>query len=294
MKKYDLIESALYDNLPYRLDLSISKPFGLEIEAGLLNGMDRYFICNDEFLRKDFKRNTDSSVGGDFPLEIQTPLLLANKDTWFTLKILSERMKRCKIDFSRSAFQVNMDVSYSYNDIYNFLLFFRTYEHILFKFSTSFRYILREDMSRAVSLGEYFKYTKNKIMEETNFSTLVFNKNYAISFKYKDNSSAGSPPNIVEFRSPNGCDDAWIWQNYINTFYHFCEYILYIDKSEIDSSLCAGESQSYRYDKLWLDDAVYFADLIFTDDVDKVYFLKQYIGPDVMDAKNFIKRRKLV
>lgn len=55
MKKMDLIESAIYDDLPYRLDLEIGKPFGLEIEAGLLNQMDRYFIVNDALQKKVIK-----------------------------------------------------------------------------------------------------------------------------------------------------------------------------------------------------------------------------------------------
>ena len=165
MKKMDLIESAIYDDLPYRLDLKIGKPFGLEIEAGLLNQMDRYFIVNDALQKEGYQRNTDSSVGGDFPLEIQTPLLTANKELWIKLDELSKRMKKCKIDFSASAFQVNLDVSFSYEQIYYLLLFFRTFETVLYRFSTSFRYDLR-DMFRAQSLKEYFKYANYKILKK--------------------------------------------------------------------------------------------------------------------------------
>lgn len=291
MRKMELIERAIYDDLPYRLDLSIDKPFGLEIEAGLLNQMDRYFIVNDALQNEGYQRNTDSSVGGDFPLEIQTPLLTANKELWVKLDELSKRMQKCKIDFSRAAFQVNLDVSFSYEQIYYLLLFFRTFETVLYRFSTSFRYDLR-DMFRAQSLKEYFKYANYKILNESYFNYLINNKKYAVALKYKENTSDGLPPNIIEFRTPNGCDDAWMWQNYINTFHKMCEYIIVLDRNEIDYSLCNGEHESMPFHKLWLDDAYYFADLIFKSDIDIIYFLKQYIGPSVEDAKSYLRKRR--
>lgn len=291
MMKLDLIERAIFDELPYRLDLKIDKPFGLEIEAGLLNSRDRYFIIDNNLRKLGYQRNTDSSVGGEFPLEIQTPVLDSTRDTWETLDLFSKRMKECKIDFSRAAFQVNMDIHLSYEEIYYFMLFFRTFENIIYRFSTSFRYDLR-DMYRAQSLGKFFKISGNDLMRESNFLNLINTKKYAISFKYKDNTKVGFPPNIVEFRTPNGCDDAWMWQNYINTFFCLCEYIRFLDRNEINYSLCKGEVEDNPWHKLWLDDAVYFANLIFNDDLDKVYFLKQYIGLYTEDAKNYLVRRR--
>lgn len=290
MNKIEIIERALYDFLPYRLDLRIDRPFGLEIEAGLLNAEDRYYICDDNFIKKGYKMGTDSSVGGDYPLEIETPLLFANRELWLILKDLSDRMKECEIDFSHSAFQVNVDVLYGFEDYYNLLLFFRKYEHILLRFSKSFFSSLR-DMSRANSIRSYFKASQGRIVDERNFNSLVYNKYYDLSFKYKDATPAGAPPNIVEFRSPNGCDEAWVWQNYINTFYHLVEYILSCDGTEVKSNYCKDNILELPYNGLWLYDAISFVDKIFDEDIDKIYFLKQYIGKDTKEASEFIKRR---
>ena len=45
MNGHELIESAIYDELPYRIVLDLNKPFGLEIEVSLDDPMDRYYIC---------------------------------------------------------------------------------------------------------------------------------------------------------------------------------------------------------------------------------------------------------
>lgn len=293
MNKIDLIESALYDELPYRKKLNITRPFGLEIEAGLENPADRHFICNQELLESEFIRKIDKTVTYGYPMEIASPLLSASEDTWDVLWLLSERMKKCKIRFDYAAFQVNMDVDYDLWCAYLFILFFRSFEHIIFKFSTSGQEVLRPHQMWAKSLKFLLNNYQRRSVDDFYIRKLVNTKDYAFGYKYKEGTEEGEMPNIIEFRIPNGSDDAWMWQNYVNTFFWMTDSISRLDLDYIDYELCYGNKKKHLYTWLDLDDACLFANIIFTNDEDKIYFLKQYIGPDRCRAEEYVKMRKL-
>lgn len=286
MKNQELIEVALYDNLPYRYNLEIPRVFGLEIEMGLFNEMDRKYIM-EGLKEKGYTYEVDVGLKTDFPYEIQTPKLYGTKEVWNQLFLLSERMKKCQINFDYAAFQINMDVHYkTINDFFKFCLFFMKFEHILFKFSTSNHEFLRP-LTYANSLKKYFKIWECRKVEEFNINRFRNNKEYCIALKnsLKNNTFI---PDIIEYRIPNGCDDAWLWQNYINTFYHLQEKIPFLDLEYFDY-------RSYLTNKpyviLYLEDACLLANLIFEKDIDKIYFLRQYIDYDREELKRQLKNK---
>lgn len=288
MNRVELIEHAIYDELPYRRELRINKPFGLEIEAALSDALDRYYIVNDDLAKKDYKRNIDKTVGGSFPLEINTPLLCDDVQTWSDLYKLSKRLEECDVNFDTAAFQVNIDIEYDYLDCYYLLLLFRTFEHIIFKFSTSGCASLRP-LKYAQSVGLFLRDFNKREIGRMGIDKLINSKNFAFSLNYNSKSPYGSPPNIFEARIPNGCSDAWMWQNYVNMFYYLTESIHGLDLDYINYSLLYGEEKEKNYLDLDIDDALKFSDIIFNNDEDKAYFLKQYIGPSQKDAKMYLK-----
>ena len=292
MNKVDLIKCAINDELPYRKILNVYEPFGLEVEAGLYNPSDKFYICNEYLEKKGYVRGVDRTVGGNFPLEIRTPVLFDEVDTWNDLFAMSKRMKECPIDFTNSAFQVNIDVDYDNVLCYYLVLFFRTFEHIIFKFSTSGCDRLRL-LGYSASLHNFFLLFNERDLENELFFWLSENHRYAISFKFRKDTPVGAPPNIVEFRIANGCDDAWLWQNYVNTFYYLATAIPKIDLNYIDYSLCYGEIKEKNYLDLHLEDALFFADILFKEDIDKIYFLKQYIGKDIDKANEYVRKIRL-
>lgn len=275
MKEHELIKAALYENLPYRYDLQIPHVFGLEIEMDLFDFKDREYIMKG-LNEKDYNYDIDNKL-----YEIQTPKLYGTKEVWNQLFILSERMKKCQINFDYAAFQVNLDVQYkTINDFFNLFLFFMKFEHILFKFSTSNHEFLRS-LKYATSLKKYFKIWECRKVDDFDIDDFRYNKNYCIAFK---NSQKNNTPisDITEYRSPNGCDDAWLWQNYINTFFHLQESIPSLDLEYFDYNNCYNNKP---YVVLYLEDACLFANLIFKEDLDKIYFLRQYIGCDSEELK---------
>lgn len=282
MQNKELVESALYDTLPLRDKINVDKIFGLEIEMGIKNEDDMLFIASKDLRESGYERKFDNTIRCEYPVEIVSPKLYGN-DIWEPLCLLSERMKKCDLNFNYASFQVNMDVSYSYLDFCHFLLFFRTYEYIIFKFSMSFQEFFRSH-EYSKSLKDFFRFYMAKDGNTFEIEKLIEYKRYCVEFKLKDGNKTYLP-DIIEFRSGNGCDDVWIWQNYINTFYYLEEYIHKIDLDLIDYDLCHLQKRDKPYSVLWLEDALKFANTIFKEDIDKIYFLRQYIGYDLEEVK---------
>lgn len=289
MNRIELVEHAIYDELPYRRILKLDKPFGLEIEVALSDAIDRYYIVNNDLEKKGYERNVDKTVGGDFPLEINTPPLYDDIHTWDDLYSLSKRMQECDVNFDTAAFQVNVDIEYDYLDCYYLLLFFRTFEHIIFKFSTSGLTSLRP-LKYAQSVDGFLRTFNEREIGRMGLDRLIDSKNFAFSLNYNSKSPYGSPPNIFEARIPNGCSDAWMWQNYVNTFYYLTESIHGLDLDYINYALIYGEEKEKSYFDLDMEDALKFSDIIFKNDEDKAYFLKQYIGVSQNGAKSILGR----
>ena len=73
--------------------------------------------------------------------------------------------------------------------------------------------------------------------------------------------------------------DPIIWQNNLNTLVNFLLYTKY-SKFDLDTIIKRRNETEYRfelYDEIYLDQALEFCDLIFDNNYDKVYFLKQYL-----------------
>ena len=138
----------------------------------------------------------------------------------------------------------------------------------------------------AASLKRYFKIFKCMTADDFDIEYFRWNKKYCIAFKNSQKNDTPIP-DIIEYRIPNGCDDAWLWQNYINTFFHLQEIIPSLDLEYFNYDSCYNNKP---YAVLYLDDACLFANLIFNDDLDKIYFLRQYIGYDSEELKKSLNK----
>ena len=108
---------------------------------------------------------------------------------------------------------------------------------------------------------------------------------------------------VVEIRNPLSTLDYIIWQNYVNFFVHLFLYCKSNNFNEdiLDRRKCeivdiAGDLDSY--DNIYLDQALELSDLIFNNNIDKIYFLRQYLkGMEVSSerfkiAKKFTRKRE--
>ena len=101
----------------------------------------------------------------------------------------------------------------------------------------------------------------------------------------------------IELRVPNGTLDEIVWQNYIN---FFIKMILYCKSKNFDDDILNRRYKSVynlfgnldSYSKIYLDQALEFCDMIFNNNLDKLYFLRQYIKSFEITDKPFIKAKK--
>ena len=104
--------------------------------------------------------------------------------------------------------------------------------------------------------------------------------------------------NTIEFRSPNGTFNPVIWQNNINLLVSMLIYaksdrfdLELINRriNEIKVSDFVGNLRMYNY--LYINQVIEFIDLIYENNLDKIYFLRQYIKDGSVTSKPFIKSR---
>ena len=88
--------------------------------------------------------------------------------------------------------------------------------------------------------------------------------------------------NTIEFRCPNGSLNPAIWQNNVN---FLVKFLIYSRSTSFDDDLLQNRYQLNLdrfmelkwYDQIYLAQALELCDMLFTNNLDKVYFLKQYL-----------------
>lgn len=109
--------------------------------------------------------------------------------------------------------------------------------------------------------------------------------------------------NTLEFRSPNATTNAVIWQNNINAFAKMLvssknkvmdeEFLNY----KLEHEFCSYSGNEHLYNEINLKNVLEFVDLVFDNNLDKVYFLRQYLKDfqenygikQAVRAKKFVK-----
>ena len=94
--------------------------------------------------------------------------------------------------------------------------------------------------------------------------------------------------NTVEFRSPNATIEEIVWQNNINAFTKLMLAATkgLIDEECLDYKISNFTNYDFMYKEICLKSVLEFVDLIFDNNLDKIYFLKQYFK-DFKDISQF-------
>ena len=101
----------------------------------------------------------------------------------------------------------------------------------------------------------------------------------------------------MEFRAPNGTLDYVVWQNNINFIVNL---LLYCKSDNFDDDLldrryhqvCSMFGNLWSYSKIYLDQALELCDMIFDNNLDKIYFLRQYLKSFELSNQVFAKAKK--
>lgn len=302
----DLLELlVMIENRPieYRECLNLSKKltFGLEIEW---EGKHSDVLCH--YLNTclpNWRFDTDGSinVGG----EVKSPKLIDEKKSWIELQKVCDCLKRINANSSeRTGGHIHFGVNIFKGNLDTFLLFLKTYavyENILFRFYYG-EYLRHRNTSYTSNqnIAKRIRKNINQIdsIEELNDSSMFLRseRNYAINFGNMIFGSKSTNKNTIELRIPNGSIEEIIWQNNVNTF---AKFILKVVNGEIDyeyinslfDALSPDSDSVARRNEIVLKQALEFVDLIFDNDLDKFYFLRQYFKN--FEMNNGLKENKL-
>lgn len=102
--------------------------------------------------------------------------------------------------------------------------------------------------------------------------------------------------NTIEFRCPNASSNPIIWQNNVNLFVHLLLYSKSTSYNDdvIEKRKSMNEdkyAELYWYNEIYLQQALELCDMLFTNNFDKIYFLRQYLKSFEVEDKALIKAK---
>lgn len=301
--------------LNYRdvLNIPNSVQFGVEIEYEKVNKkmVDRFIMNN----LSDWVSKTDASLhsGG----EVTSPIMHDCSNDWMALQEICQFLDRKGADTNhRAGGHIHIDSHILDNNVDAwrvFLKLYMNYEGVLFRFLYGDKINARPALVQyAPPFAEIIHEELREIEEIDRASELHFilsqnSKYHALYLGHVVYSTHHDyPKNTIEFRSPNASTNEVIWQNNINAL---TKMLLSAKKQLVseefldyktDNEYVSYNDNSLLYSAVNLKDVLEFVDLIFDNNIDKIYFLRQYIknfqenhneGKRAINAKSFVKRR---
>ena len=290
--------------LTFAGEIEFEEAFRDDIELRLYS-----LFPNGEWIVKD--DNTLSNGG-----EINTPILRDTKKSWIDLSTVCDIVSNHAhvLDNTSGHIHIGMHILGN-NPKYwrNFTKLWMTYENIITRF------LYGEYISERPSIYEFAKPISKhlindfkRIEEKTEYNTANYilkvlncndDKKRMINFRYAANTPLINynkivDKNTIEFRGPNGTFDPIIWQNNINLLIKLLEYAKNdnFDEETINQRLKQIVKENIpsnleKYSYINIIQAIELADLIFDNNLDKMYFLRQYIKDQRVSTKPLTKSR---
>lgn len=307
-----------YLSLRNKLNISKDVTFGLEIEFDNAHPSIIEIILNQSNIEDNWSVKEDGSLpyGG----EVISKVLTNNENTWQELKKVCNIISNHASESESAGAHIHIGMHIlGNNPVYwrNFIILYSAYENIIFRFLNGEYLIPRESilsqarpiskdiinnitriedrakmknafhMFKVLDAGDSFKERRKRSINFTNISELE-------PYKYEQILDK----NTIEFRSPNCTFNEVIWQNNINLLVHLFMYaknpnfneeiiqkrLIMLKENKIPSNLL-------KYSYIYTEQALELADLIFTNNIDKLYFLRQYIKSGEVTTKSFTKSK---
>jgi hypothetical protein len=283
--------------LTYRSDLQLPDEltFGIEIEAEKINFDKTYSYLIRKFPDWDIKDDISLVKG----IEAASPILSDTKETWEEIRDICEYFRKIKAyTLGESGGHVHISarpLEKSLEYWRRFIKLYTAYESVLWRFSVGDKNHIREGAyDWAAPISDELRRNLAKINDVSFLKELrklipTKTKKQALNFRNarifaKNKSQAYRCFDTIEDRKGNGTTNEIIWQNYVNTD---AKLVLAATKSIIDEDFlddriehysCSLIEQGHRdFEDYSIGTALEFVDLIFDNNLDKVYFLRQYI-----------------
>ncbi len=313
LKQYYL---ELRDEIYFPDDASV----GLEIE---FENADREIIQRELdilFVRPLWKVVDDRSLYNG--AEINSPIISNNENnfSWMDLSNVCDIVSRNAsiLDNSSGHIHIGMQIL-GKNSRYwaNFIKLWMTYENVIFRFlygeylsprnkildnaKPISRYLIDiepkiEDKAKMINpfniiklldVGESYLERRMKAINFINVSKVA-------PYMYEKQENM----HTLEFRCPNGTLDPVIWQNNVNLLIRLMMYaksdMFNEDIINRRKNIIVSEdipSNIRMYSRIYMEQAIELCDLIFDNNMDKIYFLRQYIKDGIVSNKALTKSK---
>ncbi len=297
--------------LTYRKNLGLLEnlSFGVEIEYENVEKevVDRFI--NKEFPDWESKSDLSLNSGG----EITSPKLYDRTKDWDNLKKICKFLKMRNANTSEKAGgHIHVGAHILENNIeywQTFIQVYIVYESVLARFLYGDKLNARSTMLEyAAPIADQLYGKLDQILKERDickfFNIIPLNFHDFMNFDNVnfDSSRQSKKFNTIECRGANATTDEVIWQNNINAI---TKLLLVSSKNIIDLDLInyklkneriSSQNDYYMYNKVNLKNALEFVDLVFDNNLDKCYFLRQYFkcfqetdDLNIVSAKRFTK-----
>lgn len=310
LKGNDLLDILFLLNqsfVTYRDKLNIEKStsIGTEIEFENVSAVGRGIISSFILLKgMDWDLKEDGSLLQG--LEVTSPILHDDPKCWNELKEICMECSKHGTILSNAGGHVHIGSQILGNDIKNWLNFIRlwaAYENIIIRFLNGEYITSRQSLAsfaRPVKDNyiEYLDLFKNEKFLKNMLHIINDTRNKGINFfntDADDNIDYEILGNTIEFRCPNGSINHIIWQNNINLLVKLLMYSKSpnYDLELINRRLEKSKNLDYKlYNEIDIEEALEFSDLIFDNNLDKVYFLIQYFKNFDYAYQPLIKAKK--
>lgn len=308
MENSDVKELLSYINSYYldlrdKLELDINITFGVEIEFENARMSEIRKEFYELYYNYGWELVRDSSLifGG----EIISPILSDKKNVWKILKMFCEFISKYGSVGSKTGAHVHVGshIFECTEDAWlNFIKLWSVYENVIYRFSYGEYLSHRDSIDIYASPCSKLLWDRYEELIMNGFdlysipSSIPSNKYNAVSFAYVLNEGF-KEGNTVEFRCANGTLNPVVWQNNIN---FFVSLMLYAKSRKFDDDLVTErhlllgnkKRKLDDYNDIFIEQALELSDMIFDNNLDKVYFLRQYIKDYGRGIKPLQKAKK--
>lgn len=322
MNEDELQELLYYINnyyLEYRKSIGFGEKitFGIELEFENENkGMWEIRNILKKRLR-EIKLYGSWEIKGEFSLtegvEITSPILTDESYNWNNLKCVCNIISQYASINKNCGGHIHIGTQVLGTNVgawLKFLKLWSVYENIIYRFVYGEFLNARKSMLKfaepmAKKFGELYqnlKDTELMTLIPTSLINLIVSlpsdKNQAVSFKNLKDFEAIKKNNTIEFRCPNGTLNPIIWQNNVNFFVNL---LLCLKSSRYNDDIVESRKQKNGdkyskmdcYEEINLQQALEFCDMVFTNNLDKVYFLRQYLKSyEIATSKSLSKAQE--
>lgn len=293
--------------LEYRKILGIEDyiTFGAELEIEHANKKAIEKLLNKYSLLDKWKIKYDASL--DDGIEINSPVLIDTQSYWNELYTICFICKDNSKIVGHSGGHVHIGTQILGNNFKYWVNFFKlwsTYENIVYRFTYGDYLTERKSISFALPIAGILWEKCKKINTDDLkkfIGSVSVERNQAVNFDNIRDLDNYAKKNTIEFRCPNGTLNPIIWQNNINLL---IKLLLYCKNDNFNNDVIENrreynQKECYSlniYKEIYLSQALELADLIFSNNQDKVYFLRQYLknfdssNEQMKKAKVFTKK----